>query len=512
MKSRSLCFLASMDGKFMHVSVEQRSQGSLGERLVQVQVSLPPGTFAGSPHPKVLVLELWAAGRLVCSYLAITIPNAGALREMHDWVDQAGSATEESSTFVRDLVVWMYYQANSITSADDDESQQQLALLSAVGMDLLGHSLRNGMPGLAGLLLNGLISTASNTPPSDHPDPQVPAGEQSNAPPCDHPHPQVQAAEQSDAPQDVQTYPSGAPVPDAHPAEQRPRESAPQRGAPQESNPPLFARVLRYCIQRPAAPAAPSNYSSPAASVPPACTSSSFVTTTSALAGNTQARGSARSMLSEEASSEEAAFRAWTNAHVSGLCRAWCRLQLLMMSLSVLRAWMEGQHLLLELGSCNLMLLGYTLGALFIRPGSSKAELVHAAITMTRAAFGIMLGTGLTPISFTLSLVFKYRTEAFVEIFMMSVMERVRLSWAAPLRALLTVSTALMYKRIGFIRWPVAQSALVNLCGLGVTAAMEWRDHRLYRSSCVRAKQQASANEGVGQHAVPNTSSKQKSH
>eukprot|EP00983_Pelagomonas_calceolata_P049998 1141756-Pelagomonas_calceolata.AAC.1 len=35
-KDRSLCLLASMDGRFVRTSVEQRSQGCLGERLVLV--------------------------------------------------------------------------------------------------------------------------------------------------------------------------------------------------------------------------------------------------------------------------------------------------------------------------------------------------------------------------------------------------------------------------------------------------------------------------------------------
>eukprot|EP00967_Tisochrysis_lutea_P158447 scaffold323837_cov43-Tisochrysis_lutea.AAC.1 len=78
---------------------------------------------------------------------------------------------------------------------------------------------------------------------------------------------------------------------------------------------------------------------------------------------------------------------------------------------------------------------------------------------MSRIVYGITLGTGLVTISPTLALVFQYRLEACIEAFMMSVMERVRMRWAVPLRALLTISTASFYARLGF-PWPVVQSLL----------------------------------------------------
>mmetsp|Transcript_17618 Transcript_17618/g.49127 ORF Transcript_17618/g.49127 Transcript_17618/m.49127 type:complete len:107 (-) Transcript_17618:1495-1815(-) len=72
----------------------------------------------------------------------------------------------------------------------------------------------------------------------------------------------------------------------------------------------------------------------------------------------------------------------------------------------------------------------------------------------------------------------------------MSLMERVRLNWMVPLRALLAVSTWLVYVRMG-LPCPATQSVLVNLCSLGVTAAMEQRCRRLYSHPRLHAKQQA---------------------
>eukprot|EP00983_Pelagomonas_calceolata_P050003 1141756-Pelagomonas_calceolata.AAC.6 len=93
-------------------------------------------------------------------------------------------------------------------------------------------------------------------------------------------------------------------------------------------------------------------------------------------------------------------------------------------------AWTKGLPPLLELSSWGVMILGYSLGALFIRPGSSTSEVIIAATTMSRIVYGITLGTGLVTISPTLALVFQYRLEACIEAFMMSVMERVRMRWA----------------------------------------------------------------------------------
>mmetsp|Transcript_2788 Transcript_2788/g.7245 ORF Transcript_2788/g.7245 Transcript_2788/m.7245 type:complete len:765 (+) Transcript_2788:1564-3858(+) len=438
-KDRSLCLLASMDGRFVRTSVEQRSQGCLGERLVLVQVSLPAGMLdASSPHPKVLVLELWAAGSLVCSYSAVALPSlyAGALREMHNWVDQGGCRREECSLLMRDLVVWMYYQANNATlTSADEESQQQLALLAAVGLDLLGYTLQHGMSVLAGLLLIGLMSSPFYIPPSDQDNTQAPAAELTAAlddgPDCTA-APTLQASP-SKQPCTAQTQQKGTQtdIPTAQCASARPVD---QPGSTRTDEPSILRAVAKAIVG------------------------------------------------AQEATPEEAEYRAWTNAQVARLARTWCKLWVLNMGVGALRmAWTKGLPPLLELSSWGVMILGYSLGALFIRPGSSTSEVIIAATTMSRIVYGITLGTGLVTISPTLALVFQYRLEACIEAFMMSVMERVRMRWAVPLRALLTISTASFYARLGFT-WPVVQSLLVNLCGLAVTAATEWRDRHLYSS------------------------------
>ncbi|KAF5842675.1 hypothetical protein DUNSADRAFT_5751 [Dunaliella salina] len=476
-KDRSLSCLASMDGLYVQTSVEQRSLGGLGERLVQVQVMIPPGIFdASSPHPKVLVLELWAAGSLVQSYSAMIVPclYTGALKEMHNWVDQAGHKKEESSAFMRDLVVWMHYQANNATlTSTGEESQHQLALLAAVGLDLLGRSLQHGMSVLAGLLLIGLMS-----PPFAH----IPSSDTHATSP--------RAAEQIAAGNSSQALGcAAAPALDASPSKQQPRTE--QRGTQTITTTTPAAHqptTVRPVSQQPGTPG-----------------------TSIVLCGNLVESAVKAVVGADEASPEEAAYRAWTNAQVARLARMWCMLWVLNIGVGVLRAWTKGRPPLLELTSWGVMLLGYILGALFIRPGCSKTEPILAAVAMGRAAYGTMIGTGLVPISSTLALVFHYRIEAFLEAFMMSVFERVRVKWAVPLRVLLTISVGLINKRNG-VMLPFLQSVLVNLCGLGMTAAMEARDRCLYLSSRAHAKQQALAkDDGAGQHAASSSSGKPKS-
>ncbi|KAF5832923.1 hypothetical protein DUNSADRAFT_11035 [Dunaliella salina] len=467
-KNRSLSLLGSIDGHFVRTSVQQCSQGGLGERLVQVQVSLPRGVFdASSPLPKVLVLELWASGSLVTSYSAITVPSlfSGALREIHNWVDQASSSREESSAFMDDLVAWMHYQANNatLTGAHDDGSRQQLALeAAAVGLDLLGHSLQHGMSVLAGMLLIGLMSPPFSIPPSDHVNSQAPA----------------------------------APSVAATPNSGQDRYAAPDHDGASPSELPR----TKLTHQKGTQTTTPASQPAPRPANEAGTLSTGDVLLTRLAAATKAVFGA------EAASPGEAEYRAWTNPQIARLARTWCMLWVLNMGVGALRmAWTKGVPPLLELSSWGVMLLGYTLGALFIRPGSSSSEGIIAATTLSRIVYGITLGTGIVSIGPTLALVFHYRLEACIEAFMMSVMERVRLSWALPLRALLTISTASFYAELGF-HMPLIQSVLVNLCGLGVTAAVEWRDRRLYLSSRGHAKQQALADEGAGQHAASSSS------
>eukprot|EP00983_Pelagomonas_calceolata_P056744 1144734-Pelagomonas_calceolata.AAC.7 len=165
-KSRSLCLLASMDGQFLSSTVEQRSMTSDGQRVAQARVSLPKDFLdAATSSPKVVVLELWAAGSLVCSYTAVLLPSScsGILAELQGM----GRQDEESQLFVRDLVHWAHFLAFSRSAqqqqgvvaaaeelhvrAAEEAHQEQLALMADVGRDLLEHSLAEGMMAVAGV-------------------------------------------------------------------------------------------------------------------------------------------------------------------------------------------------------------------------------------------------------------------------------------------------------------------------------------------------------------------------
>eukprot|EP00983_Pelagomonas_calceolata_P100609 1158591-Pelagomonas_calceolata.AAC.5 len=142
----------------------------------QVCVSLPADALGShSRYPKALVLELWAAGALACCYSAILLPYSStaeaALAELQVWAaGQMGGQPEDSGPFMRDLVRLMRFGSytqqqqqqqqqqqarGGEAAADADHSgvpmQQQLEpMVVAVGMDLLVHSLRRGMEGVAG--------------------------------------------------------------------------------------------------------------------------------------------------------------------------------------------------------------------------------------------------------------------------------------------------------------------------------------------------------------------------
>lgn len=125
---------------------------------------------AANLYPKKLVLELWAGGKLACSYAAVVVPSCynGALMELL-MGDEAGREQEEgSAVFVRDLVMWMHFfiQATSRSGAAEEgqlvltdtfgkDSAGQAVdkegeLMMAVGLDPLGYCLGQGMYTLAG--------------------------------------------------------------------------------------------------------------------------------------------------------------------------------------------------------------------------------------------------------------------------------------------------------------------------------------------------------------------------
>jgi hypothetical protein len=153
----------------------------------QARVSLPAGTATMSAtSPKTLVLELWAAGSLLCSYSSPLLPSSCSpvLEELAGWAaglagtEQEGSADGRAShpeydlegvAFVRDLRSWMRFQGSSIPiqemhqhqqqqrgqvaedgGAFEEQYEDQLALMVDVGRDLLFYSVRCGMVALSG--------------------------------------------------------------------------------------------------------------------------------------------------------------------------------------------------------------------------------------------------------------------------------------------------------------------------------------------------------------------------
>eukprot|EP00967_Tisochrysis_lutea_P128217 scaffold219058_cov16-Tisochrysis_lutea.AAC.1 len=177
LKSRSLCLLASLDGTFLGTSVEQLRVNSSGEREVLARVSLPQGVLGApaTPISKVVVLELWAAGSLVCSHSAVVLPRGGGsiVAELQGWT---GDALEKEA-FVGSLVHWMSFQAHRWTFQQQRQQQQQqdmtaaeacrasdvaadsqqLALMANLGRELLDCCLESGMLTVAGARAEGVV-------------------------------------------------------------------------------------------------------------------------------------------------------------------------------------------------------------------------------------------------------------------------------------------------------------------------------------------------------------------
>ncbi len=155
---------------------------------LQATVFLPGGLIkAEAPHPRALVLELWAAGHLVCSNSALLFPShlSSAFTELQElFTSQTSSGQElsakgrathsqlstEDAAFVSDLVCWMHYTASACSVVQQQQQQQQqqqglpedmhksptdaedeeLALMADVGRGLLDYSLCSGMLDVAG--------------------------------------------------------------------------------------------------------------------------------------------------------------------------------------------------------------------------------------------------------------------------------------------------------------------------------------------------------------------------
>ncbi|KAF5827755.1 hypothetical protein DUNSADRAFT_18796 [Dunaliella salina] len=480
-KSHSLSLLASLDNRFLRVSVKQDGVRGKGERVAQVCVSLPADcldTPGRSSCPKSLGLELWASGSLVGSYSAILVPSssagAPALAELQAWAAEENKAglPAKSGLFVRDLVRLMRFgaciqqqqkqqPANAVVAtteidASDGPMQKESELMVAVGMDLLVHSLRRGMEGGAGLLLDVLASVPFSIPPSTMLDPHTLL---------------AQAAPEEaimDAPEEASsTEPEAVPT-----SQEEGRTTAPR------SDTRAPRATTTACTNTPpcAAKAAPSAVSRMLTAL--------------------------RRRLHAQPSQEEAEYCAWTSARGAPLARSWYRLVLLGMGMGALRvAFSMGVPPLLEFSTSSAMMLGYAVGALFICPGCPYSEAILVATTTGLLAFGALMGLGMVPISLTNQLLFRGGLEVVMEVMVMSSVERARFSWISSpalwgLFTLFTLTLGHVYRRVGLPN-PIGQAVLVNLCCLSGTAAMEWLYRHMHASARLRAKQQASGQKGA---------------
>ncbi|KAF5834886.1 hypothetical protein DUNSADRAFT_8190 [Dunaliella salina] len=426
-KSRSLCLLATLNGQFLGVTVKEESQCKVGERVVQVCIGLPADTSTSCLQA--MMLELWAAGTLVCSCSAVLVTPclagaaAAAQSELQGWAaaDPTSALLEGCGPFMQDLVTWLHFQAccqeqqqqqqeiGERAARDavlSDTMQQQLGLMKDVGMDLLDFSLSQSMPAVAGWILECFAAF----------------------PFCINPTALQDAL--------LTAHPGDQPVPDALSKESHEdQQGVPLTGTSQSSS-HFNGNLHSYPTHAVPVP------STVCAAAPQNTLSSVLTRLNSApLAVSCKLAPVVKGLFPAQLFREEDAdYRAWSNAHVACLARHWCWVWVISPFLGALRmALMRRVPPLREVCSWTPVLLGYTAGAFMIKPGSRHSEVILVVITLLRICFSFMLGIGILPLSETNKLLLLgWRAEVLSEVIMMSVMERVRLSWTVPLRALLT--------------------------------------------------------------------------
>ncbi|KAF5839042.1 hypothetical protein DUNSADRAFT_1739, partial [Dunaliella salina] len=457
-QKRSLCLLATCNGEYVGVSVKQRSCISNGEWSGQVQVSLPAAMLAtANLNPKVLVLELWASGSLVCSHSAVLLPVTGVLAELKEVV---GSSCEDSSVFVRDLVVFLHFQAACSSVLEEgqhghgaigrtegwpDPADNEVLLMREVGESLFEYSLESGMCTLAGLLQRVLASRPfPPSPACKWPDTFTPAAEQHvDSTPAsqeqhDHVHHSPNAVCQEQQNERVRHSSDATPEPQPRRAEHS---------------------------------ASPSRFPTPAALI------------AAATSCGKQAMLAAVSAWPETTQEEE--FRAWKSLQNAGLAHSCCVIQVLLVGLGAPRRWYESEGwegtaiVLEEVAYLYPVLPAYLLGALFIYRAGSYTELFVAAITALRAFSTLILGLGVVPIPPVFLPLLKWRFEVLVECLMWSAFEQVRMSWLIPLRILLTIGIGGFYQRSGVVS-PYAQAILLNACCVLASKAIDNHFRHLY--------------------------------
>ncbi|KAF5828691.1 hypothetical protein DUNSADRAFT_17215 [Dunaliella salina] len=91
----------------------------------------------------------------------------------------------------------------------------------------------------------------------------------------------------------------------------------------------------------------------------------------------------------------------------------------------------------------------------------------------------LSLGCGLLPIPSSFSVVYKCRTEAILEVFVVSCLEPVRIPWLIPLRILLAGGYTTLYAKSGFTH-PLLEALAVNGASLLVSMVMDRRHRYIY--------------------------------
>ncbi|KAF5833266.1 hypothetical protein DUNSADRAFT_10466 [Dunaliella salina] len=532
-KSRSLCLLASLDGQHLPISVERCSHNSNGEWSAQVQVSLPEAMrdAAINLHPKVLVLELWAAGKLTCSYATLVLPTlySGALTELLGWAGQAGQKKEESAVFVRDLVVFMHFQATCSSAAEEGQhgptdvspggsagqADKEVLQMAQVGMDLLGYSLGQDMNTLAGMLMNALalFPTACSdllgalTPTAEQVDGNSHVHQQHS---CQHHLPSADAghsfspAEHPKATQQLQ-----------HACHERSFPSAPALQQPLFSHSPAhitpiapttYSQPGTPCSARGgggAAAAAPdaapealptAGASSAVSSPPPPSMPSSNASTppTAAAAASRTLKDVVTWLSPATTPAEEEGYQAWKHLQIAPLSRSWCLIQVLCMGVGVLRSVCKSERgwalVSAELGYLIPLVPTFAMAALFTGKAGPHTELILVTTLAARACFCVLLGLGVVPVPVLLLTLLNVRAEVLAEIFMNSVAEQVRMRWMLPLRLLLTIAFGLWYRRTGVVA-PWCEAIAVNASALAVSKVIDTRYRHLYALSHSNAKQ-----------------------
>ncbi|KAF5827185.1 hypothetical protein DUNSADRAFT_1183 [Dunaliella salina] len=516
-KESSLCLLAAVQGCFVPLDI-LRVEGT----RVELSVTLPSELAATISSSTSAELELWAGGKLACSSTVLLVPasRAQVAVELALWTQELPAT--EATGFVKDLAHYLHLRQNCYTitsnSAAHTPVMQQLVAVGKGAEGACVHAPAGALSSAAAaaaaaacmlldslaqpplsLTFAALASEAFAYEPELAGDPLQETGQADSG--ADGSHITVQdmvaAARHSG---------NAAVLAQCQVWEAQQAGFAPISSGPAPPTCPADA----ICPAAPTHPAAVMLWQRIVMVLPlwslirraRTKTAAAF----SALAAGSRSSGSGEAAARAAAESRE--YRAWVIDHTGTLTKAYFKFSPMHLSILLLKSYREDQ-LDTDAPALAFLTATYLFIALGVQWYPKCTEIFAVVAFLGRLITNLALGTGLWPIPSSFSVVYKCRTDAILEIFVVSCMEPVRIPWLIPLRIILAGGYTTLYAKSGFTH-PLLEALAVNGAGLLVSMLMDRRHRNIYawhRANTDRARRGArsSAIASAAPHSIEQT-------